>query len=177
MAIIVDRTHVSFIAYENQFVGSIQEMMPRNEFHAKFGVSFFGIDTLAYEPERKIFHIEREGRVDAFRSADQDPLLAQLQEVENDVLAHFETVCLDKMKPSSYHVLKNKVWVITNEDQAKLDRDTFEANFRKDRDALLAEADILVNKAADLGQDTAALRAYRQALRDATTTWVMPAKP
>jgi vancomycin resistance protein YoaR len=177
MAIIVDRTNVSFIVYQNRFVGSIQEIMPRGEFQSKFGVTFFEVDTVAYEPERKIFHIEREGRVDAFQSADQDPLMSQLQSVEDAVLEHFEMVCLEKMKPSQYHFLENKVWVITQEDQSKLDREAFKANFRKDRDALLVEADILINKAADLGQDTTALRTYRQALRDATVSWVMPTKP
>ena len=177
MAIIVDRTHVSFVAYENRFVGSIQEIVPRGEFQSRFGVTFFGIDTLAYEPERNIFHIEREGRVNAFQSAEEDPLMEQLQAIEDTVLEYFELVCLERAKPSKYHILENKVWVITNEDQAKLDREAFEADFRKQRGALLAEADILINKAADSGKDTTALRTYRQALRDATTTWVMPAKP
>lgn len=36
------------------------------------------------------------------------------------------------------------------------------------RNSLLDEADILIFKAEDLGQDTTALRAYRQALRDIT---------
>lgn len=36
------------------------------------------------------------------------------------------------------------------------------------RNSLLAEADILIFKAEDLGQDTIALRSYRQALRDIT---------
>lgn len=37
---------------------------------------------------------------------------------------------------------------------------------RAERNARIAEADIAINKAEDAGQDTAALRAYRQALRD-----------
>jgi hypothetical protein len=177
MAIIVDRTHVSFIAYNNQYVGIIQELMPKAEFENKFGVSFAGINTLAYEPDRNIFHIERDGRVDAFQSADQDPLMAQVQAIEAAALDHFELVSLQKVKPSIYHVLENKAWTISAENQAKLDREAFEVSFRKQRDALLIEADILVNKAADLNQDTTALRAYRQSLRDATVSWVMPGKP
>lgn len=37
---------------------------------------------------------------------------------------------------------------------------------RAQRDQLLAEADILIFKAEDAGEDVTALRAYRQALRD-----------
>ena len=36
------------------------------------------------------------------------------------------------------------------------------------------EADILINKALDNGKDATNLRAYRQALRDATINWVIP---
>lgn len=46
--------------------------------------------------------------------------------------------------------------------------------FRVERDLLLSKVDIAINKAEDLGQDTKDLRVYRQALRDATITWVMP---
>lgn len=46
--------------------------------------------------------------------------------------------------------------------------------FRVERDLLLSKVDIAINKAEDLGQDTKDLRAYRQALRDATITWAMP---
>ena len=46
--------------------------------------------------------------------------------------------------------------------------------FRMLRDSLLAKADILINKAVDNSQDATKLRAYRQALRDATINWVMP---
>ena len=54
---------------------------------------------------------------------------------------------------------------ILNQEQSK---------FRAERDALLQQVDIAINKAVDLGEDTKALRAYRQALRDATILWVMP---
>lgn len=50
----------------------------------------------------------------------------------------------------------------------------FQIQFRFDRDSLLNKTDIEINKSEDLGQDTKALRAYRQALRDATINWVMP---
>ena len=41
-------------------------------------------------------------------------------------------------------------------------------------DDLLDKADKAINKAEDLGKDSTMLRTYRQALRDATITWVMP---
>ncbi len=49
-----------------------------------------------------------------------------------------------------------------------------QSNFRAERDALLQQADITINKDEDLYKDTKALRAYRQALRDATILWIMP---
>lgn len=55
---------------------------------------------------------------------------------------------------------------------------------RKQRAPLLVDADIAINKAMDKGEDVAPLRAYRQALRDITTTFandlanvVWPVKP
>jgi len=46
--------------------------------------------------------------------------------------------------------------------------------FRADRNALLDKVDKVINKAEDLGNDSTVLRTYRQALRDATITWLMP---
>ena len=46
--------------------------------------------------------------------------------------------------------------------------------FRLDRNSLLDKVDKAINIVEDLGQDSKALRTYRQALRDATITWVMP---
>jgi len=52
------------------------------------------------------------------------------------------------------------------------------AEFRSDRDVLLAEADILINMAFDNDIELLeVLKVYRQELRDATATWVMPSKP
>lgn len=55
---------------------------------------------------------------------------------------------------------------------------------RRQREPLLAEADVLVNRAEDNGADATAARQYRQALRDITTTYAdrldelqWPAKP
>lgn len=53
-------------------------------------------------------------------------------------------------------------------------RRQFEIQFRFDRDILLKQTDIEINKAEDLGQDTQLLRTYRQALRDATIDWILP---
>ncbi len=52
-----------------------------------------------------------------------------------------------------------------------------QALFRANRDKLLAEADIEINKLEDLGLDPTEWRKYRQELRDSTLTWVLPSKP
>lgn len=52
-----------------------------------------------------------------------------------------------------------------------------QAQFRTERDKLLAEADIEINKLVDLGLDSTEWRKYRQELRDSTLTWVLPSKP
>lgn len=62
----------------------------------------------------------------------------------------------------------------TDEEIETEKRKQFEIQFRFDRDVLLKQTDIEINKAEDLGQNIATLRAYRQALRDATIKWVLP---
>lgn len=52
-----------------------------------------------------------------------------------------------------------------------------QAQFRAERDALLRETDIEINKLEDLGKDSSSWRVYRQALRDSTITWELPTKP
>ena len=52
-----------------------------------------------------------------------------------------------------------------------------QAQFRAERDVLLKEADIEINKLDDLGKDSSAWRVYRQSLRNSTLTWVLPSKP
>ena len=52
-----------------------------------------------------------------------------------------------------------------------------QAQFRAERDVLLKEADIEINKLVDLGLDATEWRVYRQALRDSTLSWVLPSKP
>ena len=52
-----------------------------------------------------------------------------------------------------------------------------QSQFRAERDKLLAEADIEINKLVDAGLDSTEWRVYRQALRDSTLTWLLPSKP
>ena len=52
-----------------------------------------------------------------------------------------------------------------------------QAQFRVERDKLLVEADIEINKLVDAGLDATEWRVYRQALRDSTLNWVIPSKP
>ena len=52
-----------------------------------------------------------------------------------------------------------------------------QAQFRAERDKLLVEADIEINKLVDNGLDETGWRIYRQELRDSTLTWVLPSKP
>ena len=52
-----------------------------------------------------------------------------------------------------------------------------QAQFRAERDKLLVEADIEINKLVDLGLNPTEWRVYRQELRDSTLTWVLPSKP
>ena len=52
-----------------------------------------------------------------------------------------------------------------------------QAQFRAERNQLLIEADIEINKLDDLNKDSSSWRAYRQALRDSTESWVLPTKP
>ena len=52
-----------------------------------------------------------------------------------------------------------------------------QAQFRAERDKLLSEADIEINKLVDAGLDSTEWRVYRQELRDSTLTWVLPSKP
>ena len=49
-----------------------------------------------------------------------------------------------------------------------------QAEFRAERDVLLSKLDIEISVAVDAGLVVGELRAYRQKLRDATDTWVMP---
>ena len=52
-----------------------------------------------------------------------------------------------------------------------------QAQFRAERNQLLIEADIEINKLDDLNKDASSWRVYRQALRDSTECWALPTKP
>ena len=58
---------------------------------------------------------------------------------------------------------------------AEIQQET-QTQFRVERDKLLLEADIEINKLVDLGLDSTEWRKYRQELRDSTLTWVLPSK-
>lgn len=68
---------------------------------------------------------------------------------------------------------------IAKANELKLEEEVKETQtqFRAERDKLLVEADIEINKLVDSGIDSTEWRVYRQALRDATLTWVIPSKP
>lgn len=52
-----------------------------------------------------------------------------------------------------------------------------QVKFRAERNNLLNQVDIEINKGLDNGIDVSALRTYRQELRDATVAWVLPTHP
>ena len=52
-----------------------------------------------------------------------------------------------------------------------------QAQFRAERNKLLVEADMEINKLVDAGLDSTEWRVYRQELRDSTLTWIIPSKP
>lgn len=89
----------------------------------------------------------------------------------NEVFAYEEDGSQD-------HLICDKVLMTAEEIELHINPpktpEQIQAEFRAERDKLINEADILINKALDNGQDTTNLRAYRQALRDATINWVMP---
>ena len=65
----------------------------------------------------------------------------------------------------------------TYEEKQKEIQQKSQAQFRVERDKLLVEADIEINKLVDLGLDATEWRVYRQELRDSTLTLVLPNKP
>ena len=81
-----------------------------------------------------------------------------------------ELVWLDKeqTKPTKKEVDDEILRLIVEQEQAQ---------FRAERNQLLIEADIEINKLDDLNTDSSSWRAYRQALRDSTESWVLPTKP
>ena len=81
-----------------------------------------------------------------------------------------ELVWLDEeqSKPTKKEVDDEILRLIVEQEQAQ---------FRAERNQLLIEADIEINKLDDLNMDSSSWRVYRQALRDSTESWVLPIKP
>lgn len=79
---------------------------------------------------------------------------------------------------SQDHLIGDKVLMTAEEVELHINPPKTEAQiqaeFRAERDKLINQADIIINKALDNNQDVTSLRAYRQALRDATIEWIMP---
>ena len=72
-----------------------------------------------------------------------------------------------------FGVWNGNEWI---EDNEKIE-EFRQAQFRAERNQLLIEADIEINKLEDLNKDSSSWRVYRQALRDSTENWVLPTKP
>ena len=81
----------------------------------------------------------------------------KMNEVFTDEVKVVYNLYLESLKPSAEELLEQ-----------------FQNKFRLDRDSLLKGVDIEINKAEDIGLDSTNLRAYRQALRDATINWIIP---
>lgn len=79
------------------------------------------------------------------------------------------------LKPEQFDKLdyKTNQWVLDSNSKKAYEQ----AQFRVERNQLLIEADIEINKLDDLNMDSSSWRAYRQALRDSTESWVLPTKP
>jgi len=89
----------------------------------------------------------------------------------------FECELLETKESGEYYEFYN---TDGTPDTAKIDAGLLEdsqAEFRTERNALLASVDIEINIAFDSGLSTAALSEYRVALRDSTITWVLPEQP
>ena len=88
---------------------------------------------------------------------DSSEVQDKMNEVFTDEVKLVYEAYLETLKPSEQELLEQ-----------------FQVKFRMDRDVLLKQVDIEINKAEDLGQDSSLLRVYRQALRDATINWIIP---
>lgn len=108
-----------------------------------------------------------EGKILGFAKGDTDLNI----EVSNAIW--FEAQSFNKIIIDGENISFDKVdWRTEEEIQQST-----QAQFRAERDKLLVEADIEINKLVDIGLDATEWRTYRQELRDSTLTWVMPSKP
>ena len=93
------------------------------------------------------------------------------KDIDNGVYAYEEDGSQD-------HLIGDKILMTAEEVEAHINPPKTEAQiqaeFRAERDKLINQADIIINKALDNNQDVTSLRAYRQALRDATIKWIIP---
>lgn len=99
------------------------------------------------------------------------PLVDVLSEMmgERIVMSGSQYVGFD----TKVEVSQDKVDEALNVQSQKLEK-LKQEKFRKERNMLLDKLDKAINKLEDIGQDSSALRKYRQDLRDATINWVMP---
>lgn len=72
---------------------------------------------------------------------------------------------------------ENGEFIIKDFRTAKEIQEQEQTQFRAERNQLLIDADIEINKLDDLNADSSSWRVYRQALRDSTESWVLPTKP
>ena len=114
-----------------------------------------------------IINYTNEGKILGFTKGDTDLNI----EVSNAIW--FESQSFNKIIIDGENISFDKVDWRTIEE---IEQGT-QAQFRANRDKLLVEADIEINKLADLGLDSTEWRKYRQELRDSTLTWVLPSKP
>ena len=114
-----------------------------------------------------IINYTGQGKILGFAKGDTDLNI----EVSNAIW--FEAQSYNKIIIDDENVSFDKVDWRTPEE---LEQET-QAQFRAERDVLLKEADIEINKLVDLGLDSTEWRVYRQELRDSTLSWVLPSKP
>lgn len=114
-----------------------------------------------------IINYNKEGKILGFAKGDADLNI----EVSNQVW--FENMGMNKIIIDGKNISFQKVDWKTPEE---IEQET-QAQFRTERDKLLVEADIEINKLVDAGLDSTEWRKYRQELRDSTLTWVLPSKP
>ena len=114
-----------------------------------------------------IINYTEQGKIIGFTKGDTDLNI----EVSNAIW--FEAQSYNKIIIDGGNVRFEKVdWRTAEEIEQEA-----QAQFRTERDKLLAEADIEINKLVDAELDVIEWRVYRQALRDSTLTWVLPIKP
>ena len=114
-----------------------------------------------------IINYNNQGKILGFTKGDTDLNI----EVSNAIW--FEAQSFNKIIINGKNISFEKVDWRTPEE---IEQET-QAQFRIERDKLLVEADIEINKLVDLGLDSTEWRIYRQELRDSTLTWVLPSKP